>query len=122
VAAKLVILGLLGAMVFSVITGPPAGSLPGIALGSEPLLLVERTLAFFAAWLAVVVIIAQALKGHLPVEISGRGVRYVETSTAGETQARIEAVMRRHEVEIEALRRGLVKVDKQLAAASERID
>ena len=121
-AAKIVLLGLLGAMVASTITGPPSGSLPGVALGSEPLLLVERTLAFFAAWLAIVVVVAQALKGHLPVEVSGRGVRYVEASTAGETQARIEAVVRRHEVEIEALRRGLVKVDKQLAAASERID
>ena len=121
-AAKLVIVGLLVAMAASAVTGPPSGSLPGVALGSEPLLIVERTIAFFAAWLAIVVVIAQALKGHLPVEVSGRGVRYVEASTAGETQARIEAVVRRHEVEIEALRRGLVKLDKERAGAFERID
>jgi hypothetical protein len=121
-AAKLVILGLVGAVIASAITGPSTGPLPGVALGSELLLLVERTIAFFAAWLAIVVVVAQALQGHLPIEVSGRGVRYVEASTAGKSQASIEAVISRHEVEIEALRRGLVKVDKTVAGDRERID
>jgi hypothetical protein len=122
VAAKLVILGLIAALIASAITGPPPGPLPGVALGSEPLLLVERTVAFFAAWLAVLVVVAQALKGHLPIEVSGRGVRYVEASIAEKSQANIEAVVSRHEVEIEALRRGLVKVDRALAGATEGLD
>jgi len=77
------------------------------------LLLVERTLAFFAAWLAIVVVIAQALKGHLPVEISGRGVEYAEAAAVGETQTKTEAVVRRHELEIEALRRALVELGQR---------
>ena len=116
------IFGLIAALITSAITGPSPGPQPGVALGSEPLLLVERTVAFFAAWLAVVVVVAQALKGHLPIEVSGRGVRYVDASTAGKSQANIEAVVSRHEVEIEALRRGLVKVDKALAQESRRVD
>jgi len=108
-----VILGLGLALIASVITGPPDGDLPGVALGSEPLLLVERAVAFFAAWLAIVVVLVQANQGNLPIEVSGRGVRYVEASAAGQTQAHIEVAVRRHELEIEALRRALVELDQE---------
>lgn len=65
------------------IEGPYDRALPAVALGSHALLIAERTIAFFAIWLLVLVVAAQALKGRLPIEISGRGVRYAD---AGETQ------------------------------------
>ncbi len=52
-----------------------------------PLLLAERMLALFAVWLVVIVVIGQAVRGRLPIEISGRGVRYAEAATAQETAA-----------------------------------
>jgi hypothetical protein len=122
VTARIVIGGLIGALIASGITGSPSGSLPGIALGSEPLLLVERAVAFFAAWMVFVVVVAQALKGHLPTEISGRGVRYAEAETAGETRANTEEVVRRHDSEIKRLHRVLMKLDKERAGSLREID
>lgn len=60
----------------------PTGDLPGIALGSKAILVVERIAMLFAAWLLGLVVIARALEGELPIEISGRGVRYADVGTA----------------------------------------
>lgn len=54
-----------------------------MALGSATILLVERFLAVFAAWLVVVTVVAQAIRGRLPAEVSGRGVRYEAVTRAG---------------------------------------
>lgn len=53
-----------------------------MALGSPALLVLERTLGFFAGWLLVIVVCAQALEGRLPIEISGRGLRYADAESA----------------------------------------
>ena len=74
--AKLVMLGLVVALIASAAPGLPVGPLPGVALGCAPLLIVERAIAFFAAWMVCLVVMAQALRGHLPTEISGRRVKY----------------------------------------------
>lgn len=58
---------------------PPAG-VPGVAFGSETMLVVERTVALFVAWMLALVILAESWSGRLPLEISGRGVRYAEAS------------------------------------------
>src|SRR5690349_1786936 len=58
------------------LTGAPPSQLPGVALGSETILVVERIMALFAAWLLVLVVIARASAGDLPTEISSGGVRY----------------------------------------------
>lgn len=102
------ITGLVAAVIASTVTGLPAGPLPGIALGSQPLLLVERTLTFFAAWMVLLVVVVQALRGHLPTEISGRGVRYADATA---TKARTEEAVRRHDVEIHRLRLAILKQD-----------
>jgi hypothetical protein len=49
---------------------------PGVALGSGLLLVLERTVVTWTIALTVLVVGDQALKGRLPDEISGRGVRY----------------------------------------------
>lgn len=73
--------------------GAPHGGLPGVALGSEALLGVERTAAFFIAWMLALMILAESSRGWLPREISGRGVRYadVPTSQASVQEARINS-------------------------------
>jgi hypothetical protein len=58
---------------------PPAGA-PGVAFGSEAVLVVERTVVLFVAWMLVLVILAESWSGRLPLEISGRGVRYAEAT------------------------------------------
>lgn len=73
------------------IARPGEGTLPGVALGSETVLIVERALALFAAWLLVLVVVAQAFRGRLPIEISGRGGRYAD---GDETQDSLAATQR----------------------------
>lgn len=75
----LVTVGLLGSLALGLGTDAPE-DLPGIALGSLPLLIAERTLALFAIWLAVLVVLTQALKGRLPSEISRGGIRYADAA------------------------------------------
>jgi hypothetical protein len=58
--------------------GDPVGRLPGIALGSEAILVAERIAVLFAMWLVALVVVARALAGDLPIEVSGRGVRYAD--------------------------------------------
>lgn len=50
---------------------------PGVALGSGLLLELERAVAVWVIVLLALVVGDQALRGRLPDEISGRGVRYV---------------------------------------------
>ncbi len=61
--------------------------LPSIALGSHALLVAERAVAFFSIWLLGLVVVAQAIEGRLPTEISGRGIRYADGQA---TQARAD--------------------------------
>jgi hypothetical protein len=61
---------------------PACEALPGVALGSQTLLVAERTVAFFAIWLLVLVVSAEAFGGRLPIEVSGRGVRYADADKA----------------------------------------
>lgn len=58
---------------------PPAGA-PGVAFGSETVLVVERTAALFAAWMVALVVLTESWRGQLPLEISSRGVRYADAA------------------------------------------
>jgi hypothetical protein len=58
---------------------PPAGA-PGIAFGSETILVVERSVALFAAWMLALVVLIESWRGQLPLEISSRGVRYADAA------------------------------------------
>lgn len=75
VVPVLVIGSLLVAVVVSVVVGVDR-PYPGVALGSGLLLELERAVAVWAVVLLALVVGDQALRGRLPDEISGRGVRY----------------------------------------------
>ena len=93
---------------------PGEGTLPGVALGSETVLIVERVLALFAAWLLVLVVIAQASRGRLPIEISGRGVRYAD---GNETQDSLASAQRALS-DLDGETRALWRVVESLATQS----
>ena len=83
--------------------GAPHGGLPGIALGSEALLVVERTAAFFVAWMLALMILAESCRGRLPLEISGRGVRYADVPTSQAGVQEVRKLIRRldHELAVQ---------------------
>lgn len=113
VVVPILVLGsLLGAVAVSVAIGADR-PYPGVALGSGLLLELERAVAVWTIVLLVLVVGDQALRGGLPDEISGRGVRYAaqqqldeaveRTTEAGNDLAhRIGAV----EIALEALGSG----------------
>jgi uncharacterized membrane protein len=111
--ASLVIVGLAGAVLASAVAGAPSDQLPGVALGSELLLLVERTLAFFAAWMIVVIVIGQALKGRLPTEISSQGVRYAEAESVQVTTAEVQKALRRLGRETRGLHGAISRIERK---------
>lgn len=106
----LVAVGLIASLLLAATTGSSGQQgLPGVALGSPVLLMVERALAFFAAWLVVLVVCAQALRGRLPTEISGRGVRYATAEGVQMTAMESERTMRTMMAEIVRLRDALLE-------------
>ncbi len=92
------------------IEAPREGALPGVALGSQALLVAERGVAFFAIWLLVLVVSAQALQGRLPLEISGRGLRYADGSETQGSIASTEEALRRLDEETKALHRDVASL------------
>lgn len=119
----LVFAGLIGSASLAAgwMEGPQDCSLPGVALGSPALLAVERGLAFFAAWLLVLVVSAQALNGRLPIEVSGRGVRYAE---AGGTQDGLTATrdaLTKLNAEMDVLRELIGSSDEPQQMTTERV-
>jgi hypothetical protein len=95
--------------------------LPGVALNSPALLVVERGLAFFAAWLLVLIVSAQALRGHLPIEVSGRGVRYAEAGMTQDSLADTRDALRRVDAEVRVLRKLIGSADKPQPVTTERV-
>lgn len=98
----------IGGLVVSAVAGvtiePPPGGLPGVALGSAELLTLERTVALFAGWMVLVVVVVEAWRGRLPLEISGRGVRYAELPAAEARAQVVDSTLERLEAESEAQR------------------
>jgi hypothetical protein len=112
-----------GGLVVSAVAGvfmieSPAGSLPGIALESATILVVERIVMLFAAWLLALVVVARALTGELPIEISGRGLRYADAVTAHESLVDSERVFKLLREEIEELREAVVAIEGSGAGAT----
>lgn len=102
----------IGLLVVAVVAGVAAGvdrPYPDYALGSGLLLVLVRLVAIWAAALFVLVVGDQALRGRLPIEISGRGVRYAAEERVdevvganGDLGDRVEAL----ELAVEAFERG----------------
>ncbi|MEX2025585.1 MAG: hypothetical protein WD993_11010 [Thermoleophilaceae bacterium] len=78
-----------------------------MALGSSAILAVERSALLFTTWLAVLVVLAQAWQGRLPIEVSGRGVRYADPAAVQASRRATEETLRRLEREFEMARRDL---------------
>jgi hypothetical protein len=76
------------ALVVSVAQGAPEG-LPGVALGSDVLLHVERAAAFFAIVVAVLSVLAQSTRGRLPTQFTTTGLAY-EADAADDTRAAVQ--------------------------------
>lgn len=108
---------MVGAVIASVAAGVPTGSLPGVALGSEVLLVAERTVALFATWMLIAVVVIRALKDELPVEMSGRGVRYAEAGNVQAKAACTDEVLQGIEADMRWLRKMVVS-----NAEDERLD
>ena len=72
----------------SLIEGTPR-HLPGVALDSAVLLHAERALALVAVAIAALSVLAQAVRGRLPIELSTSGLRY-EAEAADDTAAAVD--------------------------------
>lgn len=88
---------------------------PGIALGSQLLLDVERTAAFFAVALFVMVVLTRAWDGQLPDEISGRGVKYLTREDAETFRADTEQALRLHQEALDAHQRHIEAIEDALS-------
>lgn len=89
----------------------PTEDLPGIALEAKAILVVERIAVLFGAWLLVQVVLARALLGDLPVEISGRGIRYADARTAQDGLVDSESALDRVDYQFRALRERVVMLE-----------
>lgn len=83
-------LALLAAVLGGILIPIPA-KLPAAALGSEQLLWALRALVIFYGFLLLFVPLVRGLKGQLPIELTLRGARYEELTTAslGALEARV---------------------------------
>lgn len=95
------------------VVADPSDPLPGIALGSALILAVERTVVLFAAWMLVLVVVARALRGELPTEISGRGVRYADAEGTERAVADSRAALSRLDFELEELWDAVSNLEKK---------
>lgn len=104
----LVIGGLSVSAALSLTAGvPDAAELPGVALGSPGLLVLERVMVAFAAWLALLTVVTEAIRGRLPVEVSGQGVRYASAEATEDAVREVRGALRDNEASVEAVRRDL---------------
>jgi hypothetical protein len=114
------------AIVVSLLNSPPA-KLPGAALGSNVVLYIERAAGVFAVLLLGAVVIFRAFQGDLPVELSGRGVKWTprevteqvkEDAAAGVDELR-QGVVALRDITVESLRlqrTAIEAIDERLRA------
>ncbi len=69
--------GVLGALALAVLGGHP-GHLPGVALGSEPLYLLERSAAMFVGWSAAIALVVRGLRGEVASGVGRDGLTFSE--------------------------------------------
>ncbi len=99
---------------------PPTGA-PGIAFASETVLVVERTVALFVAWMLALVILAESWSGRLPLEISGRGVRYAEAASGNAGLETTSAALARIQTQLDAQDRSLSDLQEKYATEQGRM-
>lgn len=107
---------MIGGLVASIVAGVflielPGDDLPGIALGSEAILVIERIAMLFTVWLLGLVVVARALAGELPIEISGRGLRYADAATAQSGRLDSEAALGQMRDEVKNLQLAVTQLE-----------
>lgn len=118
---RVIILLVASGLVASAVSGvlfpaaSPRLSAPGVALGSELVLAVQRVIFLFAAWLLIVVVLVRALQGLLPVEVSGRGIRYADTVETQFGLAETAALIRRLNKKIDQIDHRLAEIEMERA-------
>ncbi len=81
---------LVTAVAVALIEGAP-GRLPGVALGSEVLLHVERAAAIFAIVVAIASVLREALRGRLPTQLTTAGLAYEADVAAAEAAEHLQS-------------------------------
>lgn len=87
---------LAAALAASLVEGTPA-RLPGVALGSAVLLHLERAVTVFAISVAVLSVLVQAARGHLPTQLTTAGLAYEPGATAeavADLQGQVDEIRR----------------------------
>jgi hypothetical protein len=80
---------LAAALMTSLIEGAPE-RLPGVALGSDVLLHVERAAALFAIVVAIASVLREAGRGRLPTQLTTAGLAYEADVAAAEAAERLQ--------------------------------
>jgi hypothetical protein len=112
----MVLVFVVGGLVASIVAGvflieAPGDHLPGVALESESILVIERIAMLFVAWLLTLIVVARSLTGELPIEISGRGLRYADAATAQRGLLDSEGAFERMDRELEQLREAMAVIE-----------
>jgi hypothetical protein len=90
--------------------GMPA-RLPGVALGSEELLVAERVAATFAILFLAALVLVRAFQGELPQELSGRGVKYANSDAVDELRDRLDVQLEAHDQSLADLEQAVIALE-----------
>jgi hypothetical protein len=96
---------------------PVPERLPGIALGSDELLIAERAASLFAVLFLAVLVLVRAMQGRLPEELSGRGVKYASSDAVDELRDRIDSQFEAYDRSLEELEDAQRKLDARMPEA-----
>jgi hypothetical protein len=80
---------LAAALAVSLLEGAP-DRLPGVALGSDVLLHVERSGAIFAIVVAIISVLREAAKGRLPTQLTTGGLAYDADAAAADAAEHLQ--------------------------------
>lgn len=93
--------------------------LPGVALGSEEVLVAERAASVFAILFLGVLILVRAIQGELPEELSGRGVKYAARDAVDELRDRAAAQFEAYDNSLQELEAAQQDLDARLTAVED---
>lgn len=94
--------------------------LPGVALGSTELLLIERSASIFAILFLGALVLVRAVQGELPQELSGRGVKYAKSDAVDELRDRVDAQFEAYDNSLSELEAAQRELDERLMAIEGR--
>jgi hypothetical protein len=93
---------ILTATIVSLVEGSP-DRLPGVALGSQVLLHVERAAAGFAILVAIASVLREAARGRLPTQLTTAGLAYEADVAAADAAERLQRQLDELTIQVETL-------------------